>query len=91
MQATIAAVQQRQGAMPTPSAVPSTPLLGPALSPPQDALAALSPGAESGSTAVAVPEAPSEPLTPSQVRSDSHLLLLVILMAVPNTCVSQNM
>ena len=64
-------MQQRQQSqqLGAAAAVTSAPSPGPALSPPQDVLAAPSPGgAESGSTAVAAPEALTEPLTPSQAR-----------------------
>ena len=56
-------MQQRQ----QQGAAPRTPSAGPALSPPQDALAAPSPGAESGSTAVVEMAPPAEPQTASQV------------------------
>ena len=63
-------MQQRQQSaqLGAAAAITSAPSPGPALSPPQDVLAAPSPGAESGSTPVAVPEAPTEPLTPSQAH-----------------------
>ena len=78
--------RQQQSAAP-----PGTPFAGPALSPPQEALAASSPevlaapslgGAESGSTAVIATEPPAEPQTASQARN----LPCGLLSSRPGSC-----